>query len=269
MDLNDSKMNFFEHLNELKIRLVWIFITVFGIAMFCFTFNLKTFNFKGYDLPKPVISTNNSIVVRIYCRMVRDLVPNNVEFIVTTPTEALIARLEISIFLGIILGMPIIIYQLGRFVSPGLYPRERKMIAWYAVPATLLFALGCAFSYFLITPFTMKFLYEFVPTMGAKSFLSVNSFISFVLLFSFAFGLGFELPILMVGLTHLGVIPSKFWKENWRYAVIAIVIFAGFITPDTSGITQLMLSAPMVLLYGLGYLVSIFVEKKRKKSITP
>lgn len=261
----DSKMKFLEHLDELKKRLIWIFVTVFGIALFCFTFNFKTYNFKGVDIPYPHPTTNNSITVRVYNRMVADLVPNNVEFIVTKPTDALVAQLEIALFIGIILGMPMIIYQIGRFVSPGLYKHEKRMILWYVVPTTILFSLGCLFSYFLITPFTIEFLYDFVPSMGAKSYLNVNSFISFVILFSVAFGLGFELPVLMVGLTHLGVLPSQFWKENWRYAVIAIVIFAGLITPDTSGITQLMVSAPMVLLYGVGYLVSKRVERKREK----
>lgn len=262
MNLKDSKMSFFEHLNELKKRLVWIFATVFGIALFCFTFNFKSFNFFALKIPYPYPTTENSIAIWFFNKIVSDLVPSRVDLIVTKPTDALVAILEISLFLGIVLGMPMIIYQIGRFVSPGLYPHEKKLILLYAIPSALLFAIGCAFSYFLILPFTFEFLYDFAVPIRAVSYLNVNSLISFVLLFSIGFGIGFELPVIMVGLTHLGVFSSEFWKEYWRYAVIAIVIFAGIITPDTSGITQLMVAFPMILLYGIGYIVSKKVEKK-------
>ena len=164
-------------------------------------------------------------------------------------------------FLGILFGMPMIVYQFGKFVSPGLYPHERAILIKTALPATFLFGLGCAFAYFIIIPFTIDFLYGFAFAMDVQPFLSLESFISFVIIFLIAYGLVFELPIIMVGLTRLGVVSAQFWGDNWRYAFVAMVIFGAFVTPDGSGITQLMVAAPMMVLYVIGYLVSRRVQK--------
>jgi sec-independent protein translocase protein TatC len=97
--------------------------------------------------------------------------------------------------------------------------------------------------------------------LGAQTLITVDDLISFVLLFTLAFGLSFQLPIIMVMLTSLGIVDAQFWKKNFSYAVVAIVVFGAFITPDTSGITMWFVAIPMIVLYVIGYL---FIRRKVK-----
>jgi sec-independent protein translocase protein TatC len=158
--------------------------------------------------------------------------------------------------------MPAIIYEVGKFIGPGLHKREKMTILKMVLPTTLLFLAGCAFSYFLITPFTISFLYGYGESMGARTFVSSSEFISFVLIFVCAFGILFELPILMTALTSVGIVEPGFWKRHWRPALFIMIVIAAFITPDASGITQIMVVGPMVLLYIIGYFASKFAYKR-------
>ncbi|MFQ5951397.1 MAG: twin-arginine translocase subunit TatC, partial [Candidatus Geothermarchaeales archaeon] len=196
-----------------------------------------------------------NIAAQLLSRMQEDLVPDNVKIIVTEPSEAIVTLAYVSLFLGIILAMPVILYELERFVAPGLKAGERKLIVRISVPAALLFALGSAFAYYLVIPYAIDFLYSYVEPLAAEAFLTLGSFIGFALLFVLAFGLSFQLPLIMIGLDTLGVVDPSFWRENLSYAVIAMLVFGAVITPDGSGITMFMVAAPLILLYLLGYAV--------------
>lgn len=258
-------MELMEHLEELRDRLIRILIVVGIIFLICFSFGIGWFNYGEYSIPYIYPSMSDTISTSIFSKVSSDLVPDGVRTIVTTPMDAIVVQLEVSFFLGILFGMPMIIYQLGRFASPGLYPHERRFIVKLSVPATILFAIGCIFSYVMVIPFIMHFLYGYAFAMGAQTFVNVNAFISFVLLFMAAFGLVFELPIVMSGLTYLDVVSAEFWKENWRYAVVIMVIFGAAVTPDGSGITQLIVAGPMILLYYAGFLASSVITRSNEK----
>ncbi len=255
-------MSFWEHLEELRRRVVYILITVGVIALFCFLFGLRSTEVGGFLIYYPHPELYNNINSQLFNRIKQDLIRNpEIRLISIGIADPIIVQLEISLFLGVLLGMPIIVYQIGKFVAPGLYPNEKAIIIKTAVPATILFALGCTFAYFIIIPFTIEFLYGYAFAMDVETTLSLEAFVSFVIIFLIAYGLVFELPIMMVGLTRLGVVQAEFWKENWRYAFVAMVIFGAVITPDGSGITQFMVALPMMVLYIIGYLLS----KHRKK----
>ena len=102
--------------------------------------------------------------------------------------------------------------------------------------------------------------------LEAQTFLSINEFISFVLILMLGFGLIFELPVFMAALTFFGVVKPEFWKTHWRIAVVIMIIIGGFITPDASGITQMMVAVPMMILYTIGYFISSHIYKKKEKS---
>jgi sec-independent protein translocase protein TatC len=194
------------------------------------------------------------------------VVPPYVDLIQTTAGQAMVALIYISLFLAVILSMPVILTQLAAFISPGMYEGEKKTIMRLLIPAGILFIAGCLFSYYFITPFTINFLYTFGLALGAETFISIDSFISFVLLFIFAFGFAFQLPIIMYILTYANVVNDKFWIDNLRYAVIALLFFAAVITPDGTGITMTLVALPMVGLYLGGYAASARLNKKRDKT---
>jgi sec-independent protein translocase protein TatC len=257
-------MGILEHIDELRARLIRILISVMAITLFTFLFGIREFKYGDLKIYLPYPDVYNNISAQFLLKVKEDLLPSYVQLIVTSPEQAVLAQIETSLFLGIIFSMPIIVYQIGKFVNPALYPNERRMILRIMVPSVILFSFGCIFSYFIVTPFTFEFLYKYSITLGAQPFITIDDFISFILLFTIAFGLSFQLPIIMVMLTSLGIVDAQFWKRNFSYAVVAIVIFGAFITPDTSGITMWFVAVPMIILYVIGYLFS-----RRKVKVNP
>lgn len=272
-----KKFSFLEHLEELRSRIIKIILSIGALSLFFFMFGLKEYDLHGVNvllpltpvrmyginLYVPYFDINDNIASYMFTQIKADLLPENVELIMVRPIDALMANLQISLFMGLTIGMPIIVYQLGKFVSPALYPREKKMIMKTIVPATVLFITGALFSYFLMIPFFINFLYSYGYAMDVRTFLSINEFISFTLILMVGFGFIFELPVFMVGLTAAGLVEPRFWKDHWRGAVIIMIVIGGIITPDASGITQMMVAVPMMILYLVGYLISNRVHKKK------
>jgi len=133
------------------------------------------------------------------------------------------------------------------------------------LPVFLLFIFGAVFSYLLVIPFTLNFLYSYGESIGAETFLTVNDFITFVLQFILGFGVAFQLPIIMYLLSLSGLTDSKFWQKNFRYAIIIITIFGAVITPDGSGVTMWFVALPMIALYAVGI---VAIRRKEANKIT-
>jgi len=133
------------------------------------------------------------------------------------------------------------------------------------LPVFLLFIFGVVFSYLLVIPFTLNFLYSYGESIGAETFLTVNDFITFVLQFILGFGIAFQLPIIMYLLSLSGLTDSKFWQKNFRYTIIIITIFGAVITPDGSGVTMWFVALPMIALYAVGI---VAIRRKEANKIT-
>ena len=140
-------------------------------------------------------------------------------------------------------------------------PFSKLNILKIMLPIFLLFIFGVVFSYILVIPFTLNFLYKYGESIGAETFLTVDDFIAFVLQFILGFGIAFQLPVLMYALSLSGLTDSRFWQKNFRYAIIIITIFGAVITPDGSGVTMWFLALPMIALYAIG----IFAIKRKEK----
>jgi len=132
-------------------------------------------------------------------------------------------------------------------------------------PMFVLFIFGVVFSYVLVIPLTLDFLYKYGESIGAETLLTVNDFIAFVMQFILAFGIAFQLPVLMYALSLSGLTDSKFWQRNFRYAIIIITVFGAIITPDGTGITMWFIALPMIGLYAVGI---IAIRRKERNAIT-
>ncbi|MGI8718893.1 MAG: twin-arginine translocase subunit TatC [Nitrososphaeraceae archaeon] len=143
-------------------------------------------------------------------------------------------------------------------------PFSKLNILKIILPIFVLFIFGVVFSYILVIPFTLNFLYKYGESIGAETFLTVNDFITFVLQFILGFGIAFQLPVLMYALSFSGLTDSRFWLKNFRYAIIIITIFGAIITPDGSGVTMWFVALPMIALYAVG----IFAIKRKEKTAT-
>jgi sec-independent protein translocase protein TatC len=159
--------------------------------------------------------------------------------------------------------MPIVVRELSGFIAPALKENEIKVGRSIALPALGLFVVGCVFSYFMVIPYLLDFLYQYGESAGIVTFLNIVDFVTFVLQFLLAFGISFQLPLAMYAATVSGLTDASFWRKNIRYAIVAIVIFGAIITPDGSGVTMWFIAGPMIALYLAGMVV---VERKQRQS---
>jgi sec-independent protein translocase protein TatC len=197
--------------------------------------------------------------------MKNNLVPQGVQLIQTEPGQALFAQIYVGALVAIVAGMPMIIKESVGFIKPALKEREIKVTRSIALPALGLFITGCVFSYFLVIPYMLEFLYKYGDASGLITFLNIMDFITFVLQYLLAFGISFQIPLIMYALTMAEIVDSKFWRKNIRYAVLAIIVFGAIVTPDGSGVTMWFIAIPMMALYLGGLAVS--EHKKRKKDL--
>lgn len=250
----EKQMSFWDHLEELRSRVIHILISICVLSIFFFAFKIEKFEISSFPIYYPVPSIQDNVASIFFREISSQLLPPGVELIVTNPLDAFFAQLQISLFLATVFSIPLMIYEAIAFLSPALYEHEKKIVSRFLLPSLILFISGCAFCYFLLLPFILRFLYAYAFSLGAIGYINIHDFISITLLTMLAFGIVFELPLLMIGLSWLDVISPYFWRENWRYAVLAFFIFAAIITPDGTGITQLLVAVPMCLLYLLGYM---------------
>ena len=247
-----------------------------------------------YPYPDPL----DNIALQLTSFMKETLLPSEVKFIQTAPGQVFFAQVYISLLIGLICSLPIVIREIFGFISPAFVQIKRKgetgdddvqnninnnlkqtkkenarsssslskiNIIKILLPVFLLFIFGVVFSYLLVIPFTLNFLYSYGESIGAETFLTVNDFITFVLQFVLGFGIAFQLPIIMYLLSLSGLTDSKFWQKNFRYAIIIITIFGAVITPDGSGVTMWFVALPMIALYAVGI---IAIRRKEANKIT-
>jgi sec-independent protein translocase protein TatC len=248
-------IGFFEHLEEARKRLkvvLWAFVVAFAVFL-VFSFQYVVVLGIPMWLPLPTLNLQESIAQQFFVAVRAWLVPSYVRPAVFTAWEAVIVQFKVALFLAIVATSPISTYEFWRFVAPALRPKEKRLIVRVSIPVVVLFLAGVAMSFVVVLPFTFPFLYSIAIAMGAEPFLQLGEFLDFVLLFSLAFGVAFELPVIMYGLSVLGIVSPEFWKRHWRFAVIAIFFFGAAITPDGSGVTMMMVALPMLALYVAGY----------------
>lgn len=274
------------HIDELRRRGIRTLLVLTIITIICLSFGLKSFTVV-FSLPPAISflnftsdsrSSDSSVVLRFYypypnpfeniavqlTLFLKDtLLPPEVKFIQTAPGQAFFAQIHISLLLSIICSIPIIAREVFAFIYPALSTKTTTAIYKITLPILLLFIMGIVFSYLLVIPFTLSFLYRYGESLGAATFVTVSDFMTFVLQFMLGFGLAFQLPVIMYGFSLTGLVDSTFWSKNLRYAIVIIAIFGALITPDGSGITMWFVSIPMIVLYVLGIMIIRRAERHR------
>jgi len=251
-----------KHLEEVRRRILKIVIVVIAITAFLLAFHAEPVEVLGIGLFYPTPQPLDNIAAQLTDYFRVNLVPESVQLIQTAPGQAFFAQVYIAALVGIVAAMPIIIREVAAFLKPALKENEIHISRNITIPALGLFVAGCLFSYFLVIPFILDFLYKYGESAGLVTFLNIMDFVTFVLQFLLAFGLSFQLPMIMYATTASGMTDAKFWRKNIRYAVVIIVIFGAIITPDGSGITMWFIAGPMIALYLAGMAV---IERKERK----
>jgi len=217
-------MSLLEHLEELRKRLIIIVISVLACAVI------------GFVVSRPILD------------LLRGRLPDQYQTLIFLgPGDAFGAYLKIAGFVGIALAMPVILFHIWRFVTPGLTPRERRFVWPVIVSALLLFALGVVIG-FIIIPYALNFLLGFAGD-GVEPALTIDGYIGFVTTMMLAFGLVLEFPIVMIGLARIGILNYRRVASARRWAIVGIVALAIVLTPGGDPISPLILSGVMFVLF--------------------
>ncbi len=254
-----AEMTIREHIEELRVRILRMAVVIIIITIFAMTFDLRPIQINGIPLAYPYPDPLHNISIRLTFYMQESLLPEDVSLIQTAPGQAFFSQIYVSVLIGLTASIPFIMREISAFISPAISTKTKIGLLNVFLPSIALFVGGIAFSYLLVIPFVLDFLYEYGEALNVATFLTINNFISFVMQFFLGFGIAFQLPILMYGISLTGTISPKFWRSNFRYAILVLVIFGALITPDGSGVTMWFVSIPMLLLYLAGMII---VEKR-------
>ncbi len=184
------------------------------------------------------------------------------------PTENIIVFFKVALILGLVLAMPVILYQILAFVIPGLTPKEKRMLAIVIPAATGLFALGVAFSSFVMLPFSVAYLSSFLSDLIEPQY-SIDYYISFVFNFILWIGLSFEMPLIVAFLAYVGVVSPQALAKRRRYAVVVIAALAALITPTPDPFNMLVVMVPLYLLYEFGVVLARLSYRPRSLYSAP
>jgi sec-independent protein translocase protein TatC len=197
----------------------------------------------------------------------RDMCPSkiNIQLINTEMAGQFTLQIDSSLMIGLVLGIPYLLYELWLFIKPALHEKEKKAASGFVFYASILFLSGVLFGYFIITPVSLNFLAGYTVSASIQNLFSIDSYISSVSTLTIATGLVFELPILIYILANLGIATPKFMRETRRYAIVIILIIAAVVTPTPDMLTMTVVAIPLLLLYELSIGVAAAVERRKKK----
>ena len=241
----DEKMPFTGHLEELRNRIVVCSIAIGAGFIVSYGFKEKIFHFLTLPLIS-VMQTDDNLIF-------------------TGLPEAFFTYLKVSLLSGLMLAAPVLLYQFWMFVAPGLYGKERKLLIPIVFLSSFFFIGGALFGYFIVFPFGFKFFLGFA-TETIRPLPSMREYLSFSSKLLLAFGLVFELPLIITFLARLGIVTVEFLKKNRKYALLLFFVFAAVLTPPDV-VTQILMAFPLMLLYEISILgARIFGKKKPEKS---
>jgi sec-independent protein translocase protein TatC len=229
------------HLIELRQRLLKAVVAVFLCFIPCAFFSDKLFTFVAMPLIQKM--------------------PVGTSMIATSLISPFMAPLKLSLFLGVFIAMPYVLYQAWAFVAPGLYKREKRFAIPLMISSILLFYAGVAFAYFVVFPLMFAFLTTTAPT-GVQVMTDINNYLDFVLLLFFAFGIAFEMPVATVLLAATGLVRVETMAKNRGYVLLGIFVIAAFLTPPDA-LSQTAMAVPMWLLYEVGIILSRLLLRER------
>ncbi len=267
---NDVAMTFWEHLEELRRRIIIIAITIAVFTLICLSFSRPIEKVIMF----PLGTSMNTLIARaidtaggseasilgfLSIAMRAGTTSVNAELMKVGPLEGIMAFLKLGVTAGILLALPIIIYQVWAFVFPALNREERR----FAIPLFLIiltfFILGAAFAYFIVTPVVLQFSAQLFPDMPNR--WDLQNYVSFITRLILGFGIAFELPIVMAFLSRIGVINARGFREKQSYALLGICVISALLTPADPW-SMLLMAIPLFLLYQLGIFFAYLVEKE-------
>jgi sec-independent protein translocase protein TatC len=241
--MEDRPMTIVEHLEELRRRLLLAFAAL-GIGT----------------------AVGFAFVDRVLDYLIRMIGVERVVFF--APAEAVFTRIKVALFIGVFIGLPVILYQLWAFVAVGLTQTERRALTLLLPPSIVLFVLGAAFGLFVIMPIGLRVLLSY-QTETLQPMLAIGPTLSFVIAFILAFGFVFQIPMVVIFLARVGLVTPASLAGTRRYAIVAIVVLAAVLTPGTDVVSQLLMAVPTYVLYEASIWIARLVAPRPQAGVEP
>ena len=236
--------SFWDHLDELRSRIIRVLLIIVVSTVVAFLLKEPLFNV--------VLAPRSSEFVSYRLLGVSAF---SIHLINTGLTEQFMVHMRTSLYMGVLLASPYIIYEMFRFVSPGLYDNERRYALWIVGSAYVMFILGTLLNYFLVFPLTVRFLGTYQVNADVTNMLTLQSYIDTLISMSFLMGVLFELPVVCWLLGRMGIINAQMMGAYRRHAIVAILVLAAIVTPTTDVFTLFVVALPIWILYELSVLI--------------
>jgi sec-independent protein translocase protein TatC len=269
-----AEMSFFQHLEALRWHIIRAALAVLVFTIIAFIFYDKIFysiilaptrtDFWTYRMMCSAGASIHSVFSFIdpkgFC--VKSI---NFSLINTELAGQFNLQFSSSIMIGLILGIPYLLYEIWRFIKPALHDKERKAASGFVFYCSFLFMLGVLFGYYVVTPLSVRFFVSYTVSDTIKNMFSIDSFISAETMLTLVAGIVFQLPIVVYILSSLDILTPKFMREKRRYATIIILVLAAIITPSPDALTMLVVALPLFILYEFSIFVSALVQRRKAK----
>ena len=235
------EMSFFDHLEELRRR---VGLVALGVVLGCIVAGVFVDQLMNWVLLQPAASVNLEL---------QNLRPFGQAFLF----------FKVIVMAGLIISMPFTLYQLWKFIAPGLYEKERRWAGKITIYTSFCFLSGVAFAYWIMIPVMLSFTASFGSTL-IKNSIDVTEYFSFITTTLLSAGLIFELPMIAYILSKIGIITPEMLRKYRRHAIVVILVLAAALTPSTDPVSQMVFAAPLWVLYELSILVTVFARKKKE-----
>lgn len=270
----EGEMSFFEHLEALRWHLIRAAVAIVIFAVLAFTYYNEIFediimapthtSFWAYRMMCDMGEVFQKLLPSMFSAKDFCVESIKVKLINTEMAGQFTLKINSSLMIGLVLGIPYLFWELWRFIKPALHEKERKAASGFVFYASLLFIAGVLFGYYIITPLSIRFLAGYTVSDTIENLFSIDSYISSVSTLTLATGVVFQLPILVYIVASLGFLTPKLMRSSRRYAIVIILIIAAIVTPTPDALTMTVVAVPLLFLYELSIIVAGVVERRRR-----
>ena len=255
----DGKMSLTAHLEDLRKRIIISVAAVLAAFVVAFNYSEEIFGILMF----PLRNSLDFSISELYVRFVPVDKLKTTKLVFLAPTEAFWMNMKVALVAALVFSLPVIFLQLWKFIAPGLQPTEKKYVIPFVIVSTGLFMVGASFCFIIVLPFALSFLLNYKVGDFLMPMLSVGQYVDFCLKFILAFGAIFELPIVLIFLTKIGLVTPETLKRNRRLAIVLAFVAGAILTPTPDPFNQTLMAIPIIMLYEVGIQLSVFFAKRK------